>query len=83
MWQRFTALVSAIKITGTVPASLRVLSSLAGIAVIVLAVAVFVNQSWDSGISDSGIVYTGLILMIGVLLLRSSVPPKKGPDDDS
>lgn len=83
MWQRFLALVSALQSHGHVPARLRVFVSVAGIAVITTAIVVFVNQSWGTGVTDSGIVYTGLILVVGVLLLRSAtVPPNKGPEDD-
>lgn len=80
MWQRFTHLVSAFQIRGVVPRAFRGLVSTAGVIVVVAALAVFVKQSWFAEVSDDTIIYTGLVLLVGIILVRSATPPDDGGD---
>lgn len=75
MWTRISAIISNFDLPGVVPKALQVFAALLGVAVIGVAVAVFVSQAWNGEVTEGSILYTALILLTGLAMLRSGVKP--------
>ena len=70
--EAFVALFARFSPNGGVPLALQFLVSVSGVLIIGVAVAVFVRQAWNAEVSEATIVYTSVMLLVGLALVRSA-----------
>lgn len=74
-----SSIVEAVRSPGVVPERLRGFVAFVGVLVISACVAVFIKQAWEAEVNEITVIYTALLLVVGLALIRSAVKKEPPP----